>query len=274
MVYNRTVSLIATSRDDYSTLDTKEKRDKAFSNAKGYLKPFLSKDFDAKRNSIIDAYDQSEPAFDIVDEMSSVLRSFTKSQDEVIKKMLPLVRSLRVYDWVCRPEQSGFGEKSLGRIIGECGDLENYANPAKVWARMGCAPYTYGDQTQMGSTWKKGVIGKLSAEAWTDYGYCPRRRSVMYVITDTMLKNNKSVYRKRYLDAKYKAWKAHPEWEWKKCDEEGCGEDCPKCLGSGVKCMHAHLHGMLLMGKLLLKNLWLEWNDYPEEIRRCENKVN
>ena len=38
------------------------------------------------------------------------------------------------------------------------------------------------------------------------------------------------------------------------------GKKCGGCMGKGEKGMHVHLHGLLLCGKLLLRNLWIEWH--------------
>lgn len=81
----------------------------------------------------------------------------------------------------------GFSYGGLSMIIGEAGDLSNYANPQKLWKRMGLAPFTKGDRVQCGKTWRTG--GGLNAEDWTAFGYSPRRRSVMFQIADSMMKH-------------------------------------------------------------------------------------
>ena len=49
--------------------------------------------------------------------------------------MTKAAESLPAADWVLRPEQAGFGMGSLAKLIGETGDLNKYAGPAKVWRR-------------------------------------------------------------------------------------------------------------------------------------------
>jgi hypothetical protein len=188
------------------------------------------------------------------------------------KEMLTVAKRMPVAKWVAEPEQAGFGIMSLAVIIGETGDLNNYANPAKVWRRLGCAPYTKDDVTLMGSSWRsrggKKTVTKLTAEDWTDFGYSPRRRSIAYVIGENIIKQNgEGPYRTRWLQAKIRAYETHPEWEWKPCDKckgkNPAKKKCMTCGGIGEKCGHAHRHGMLLATKLLLKNLWLEWTHTP-----------
>jgi hypothetical protein len=127
----------------------------------------------------------------------------------------------------------GFGLKSLGTIIGETGDLSLYANPAKVWKRLGLAPFN----GKMPSTWRSGKEGKLSSEEWSAIGYSPRRRSVMYVIGESLVKQNDGDYRKRYDEAKAAIAAAHPDYSKGRC----------------------HNHGMLLCVKRLVRDLWKQW---------------
>ncbi len=154
------------------------------------------------------------------------------------KELTKIAGTLPVAAW-CNGVR-GFGLKSLGIIIGECGDLSLYANPAKVWKRLGLAPISGGKDgsCRMGSTWKR--KGGLSAEEWTAAGYSPKRRSVMYVIGECLLKQNDGDYRKRYDESK--AAKMALE-----------SEDWPK-----IRC---HLHGMLLSTKRLVLDLWKQWNN-------------
>lgn len=167
------------------------------------------------------------------------------------KKMISLASELPVAAWVEADEQRGFGMKSLAIVIGEAGNLSNYPNPAKLWRRMGCAPFTSRGKTLMGATWKSGKQGKLTAEEWAEFGYSPRRRSIAYLIGENLQKQNGpqeskgdrpafagGPYRQRYDVKKAEFALRHPD-------------DKP---------LHSHLHGMLLAAKLLLKNLWIEWN--------------
>ncbi len=182
------------------------------------------------------------------------------------KLMLQAVKTLPIVDWVEMPDQRGFGLQMLSILIGETGDLNNYVNPAKVWRRMGCAPYTHDDKSMMGKTWRSGTKGKLPAAEWEKFGYSPRRRSIAYLIGEGLLKQNgHGPYRKRYLEAKVNAYKRHPEttkdWNWRECDKCGTTDAvvCQTCGGIGVTCGHAHNHGMLLMTKRLMFNLWMTW---------------
>lgn len=164
-------------------------------------------------------------------------KSFQSLIDRLSKEMESLVKQLPIAEWLELPEQRGIGLVSVAAIIGECGtdkgNLPDYRNPSCVWKRMGCAPY----QGKMPSTWRSGKEGKASAEDWVAMGYCPRRRALMYVIGEGIVKQNgDGPYRKRYDEAKVTFAEKHPDYSKGRC----------------------HSHAMLLASKLLLKNLWVQ----------------
>lgn len=228
----------------------------------------------AEATNVIDQIDDGElthPLGDIVQTTLVGIRAFEEKQAEIETEMRKVARRLPIRQWLEHKDQNGVSIQYLGVIIGETGDLALYANPAKVWRRLGCAPWSYEGQTKMGATWrgkKKGDPGKLPREEWTLFGYSPRRRSVSYLIGEGIVKQNgEGPYRTRYLEAKVKARAAHPEWEWGPCTKckGNSPEDCTTCGGTGEKCLHGHRHGMLLSTKLFLKNLWIEWNGHPPQ---------
>src|ERR1051325_5769203 len=128
--------------------------------------------------------------------------AFDTEQAKLEKAMKKAAQRLPVAKWVEQEEQRGFGLLFLAIVIGETGDLARYANPAKVWRRMGCAPWQFDGKTLMGATWRGGKEGKLPAAEWEAFGYSPRRRSIAYLIGEGAVKQNKSVYRARYDEGK------------------------------------------------------------------------
>lgn len=82
----------------------------------------------------------------------------------------------------------GFGWVGLMQIIGEAGDLWNYANPAKLWKRFGLGLIGSGERQ------RKFTEAAKALEA----GYSPTRRSLMYVIGDSLIKPQ-GPYRDLYL---------------------------------------------------------------------------
>lgn len=193
--------------------------------------------------------------------------SFNDMADDCISKIVSLFEFLpsQVIEWMQHPDQNGFADKLLARIIGETGDLANYAAPGKLWKRMGCAPHEKNGEVHACSTWRKrstskenGVV-KLTAREWEagngGPGYCPRRRAVVHVVADTLLKSN--YVRRRRPDKTMEIMATGPYRQ--RYDHARVTSLSNPSHASWPKQWH-HLHSLLLAGKLLLKNLWIVWN--------------
>ena len=251
MIKNRLLAFVATSGGYYSTMKESE-RIKAFTEA-------------GKRIERIMSEEESSDIDEMVISTMQGLQGFDSVMKNTVKEMKIIVKKLPIYKWLKENDQLGLGEKSLAVVIGEAGDLCDYDRPGKLWKRMGCAPYKSKEKMQMGSTWLRNKKDSLSKEEWVDFGYCPRRRAEAYVIGTCLLKaNGEGPYRQRYNKARLNAAKSHPEWlVCSKCSGTGVvksGKKCDICKGEGTVTMHLHKHAQLLMTKLLLKNVWMEWN--------------
>jgi hypothetical protein len=136
------------------------------------------------------------------------------------RRIETLVKQLPVYPWAVAVK--GTGPMNLGLIIGELGDPSVYANPAKVWKRMGLAVVDGAAHRR-----KKGVL--------TDYS--PVRRTIMHNLGESLLRRNEGIYK-----AAYDTRKAYER------------ERDPAIL-----LIVAHKRAMRYMEKLWLKHLWQEW---------------
>lgn len=161
------------------------------------------------------------------------------------KKLAELAKQLPVYKTFVEP-LNGMGAIGLGQIIAETGDLSLYANPAKVWKRMGLAVFN-------GRSQRKTTDAKLAIEM----GYSPRRRSTMFVIGDSLLKKQ-NPYREVYLERK--------KTELAKAKAEGLkvvpAAKIPKAKKELYRSEgHIHRRAQRYMEKRLLLNLWRAWRD-------------
>lgn len=121
----------------------------------------------------------------------------------------------------------GFGAVGLGMIIGECGDIGTYGNPGRLWKRMGLAVID-------GERQRKHLDKDLAIK----HGYNPRRRSIMYVLGDSLVKLNQTgPYRAYYL--------------YEKARQMAKSEDMRPIVAD----MRAKRH----MTKRLLRDLWRAW---------------
>ncbi len=166
-------------------------------------------------------------------------------EDRIESKMESIAAQLPGADWLQTEECKGIKLKSMATIVGEAGNLRNYSCVGKLWKRLGLATYN----GHMPSTWRskffreKMGLDALSAEEWTAIGYSPRRRSVMYVIGDCIMKLNKTgPYRAKYDEAKAAFALKYPD----SSDQ------------------HYHRHGMLCATKKFVHHLWAHWKNEPQ----------
>lgn len=153
-------------------------------------------------------------------------------------------RKLPVAQWV--EGVRGFGEKTLGVIIGETGNLSNYATPDKVWKRLGLAPH----EGKAYSTWRR--QGGLTAEEWMRAGYAPARLAQVFAcLSDPLSKaqiraKGKSEgihgdpagpYGEVYVRRQFRTDETHSDWT-------------PA---------HKRADALRVMTKKAISDLWSEW---------------
>lgn len=158
------------------------------------------------------------------------------------RELRACVKLLPVAGWV--DTIPGFGLIGLSLIIGECGDLDNYATPAKVWKRMGLGVREDG-------TRQRRVAGTTLEEALA-IGFCPRRRALSHVIGESLLRGNgDGAYHAYYTQEKERQLAKFPD-PVIRVGEDGKKKDIRKLL--------AHRRALRHMEKRLLRNLWREWH--------------
>ncbi|GAG33588.1 unnamed protein product, partial [marine sediment metagenome] len=123
---------------------------------------------------------------------------FDSRRRELERHMRKGAEALPVWPWA--EEVRGFGALGLATIVGEAGDLGNYAGPAKLWKRMGLG--------LVGGEIQRKYRDKEKAAA---HGYCPRRRSVSWNIGDPLIKGNDDGYRTLYDERKAYEMARDPE---------------------------------------------------------------
>jgi hypothetical protein len=173
----------------------------------------------------------------VADRFIEAEKIFRAWQNELDRKILKLVVQLPVWS---RFKVRGFGPPSLALIVGEAGDLSNYANPAKLWKRFGLHVY----KGKAASTWKR--CGGITAEEFLQLGYVGTRNSVMYTIGGNLIRAKNPEYAKVYNDRK----------AYEKARD-------PKC--------RAHMRALRFMRKRLLRELWRAWRDLPTNPLQAEH---
>lgn len=178
------------------------------------------------------------------------LKSLGDTEGVVTDRLETLAEGLPVWAHSAQ-DMKGFTPRSLGVIVGMAGDLSGYANPGKLWKRMGLAPH----QGKAGSTWR--CQGGLSKEGWIEIGYNPVRRASMYVIAENLIQ------RERHYHDLFAERKAY---EKLKADEAGLQvlpsakitkNNAAKSISLGQ--IHARAHRYV--AKRLLRDLWVAWRE-------------
>lgn len=167
-------------------------------------------------------------------------------ESNATKEMERLAATLPV--WAAWGEGvKGFGPRSLAVIVGEAGDLSGYPKKGHLWKRMGLAVM---DGVRQG-----GLSKNASKDDWIAHGYNRKRRSVMFVIGDVMVKVGDH-YRKVYLARK----------EYEKARAKAAGLTvCPaakipaKRKDEFMSDGHVHRRAQRYMEKKLLQHLWQAW---------------
>ncbi len=177
-------------------------------------------------------------------------------------EMERLALQLKVWPWV--KSIHGAGALGLATIVAEAGDLNNYANPAKLWKRLGYAPY----EGLAGSTWKRETWRPraLTKEEWIANPFNGERYALIHQLSNWMVNaqttsklKNKSEqtepkgppsefpYGHIYYDRYYKkAMKDHPDWT------DG----------------HRRYDALRIVMKKYLTDLWAEWTGKSVNTRR------
>lgn len=167
-----------------------------------------------------------------------------------------LAKTLPVAAWVA--ETRGFGVGNLAAVIGEAGDLANYANPAKLWKRMGLAVINGGRQRKV-----------TGAEALI-HGYSPPRRSVFWNVGQCVLKAQSVRVDKetgeilrvagpyRVLYDERKATEL-PKCEAIAADPVQAKRYTPDGKKKYAPLAHANNRATRYMEKRLLRDLWRAW---------------
>lgn len=118
---------------------------------------------------------EDHPAATLVHATSAAAAPWEAIERDTEKALVKLARKLPAHAWA--KDVRGFGDLSFARIIAETGDLTGYDNPAKVWKRLGLAVFDGKAQRRT-----------RDAEKAVEQGYSPRRRSVVFVAFDPVIR--------------------------------------------------------------------------------------
>lgn len=116
------------------------------------------------------------PAVPLILLSATSREGFDAHRTQVEKRMTKLAQTLPGYDFV--KAIAGFGDKGFAILIGETGDLSNYATKERVWKRLGLAVIEGERQGR-----------RTNAEEAAKHGYSPKRRSEIWTLADSLFKH-------------------------------------------------------------------------------------
>lgn len=148
-------------------------------------------------------------------------RRIEASRKRAERDLTKAAKALPVTPWV--EATRGVGLLSLAAVVGETGDLSDYANPAKLWKRLGLAVMPDGTRQRR--------VGGIDA---SDHGYSPARRSMVWNIGACIVRAGgplKAIYDARKV---YEAERVETK-------------------------AHAHARAQRFVEKRFLRDLWSAW---------------
>lgn len=158
--------------------------------------------------------------------------------------MRDLARKLPVMPWV--DGVLGMSDLSLARLVGETGDLSGYANPAKLWKRMGLGCVSDGTRQRKAP----------GTEAAAEHGYCPKRRAVAWKIAHHVI--GAQIRVERDEDGKKTgATRARAEYGQVYLDRKKYRVES----GWGTSMGHRDNDARRYLAKRILRDLWRAWNN-------------
>lgn len=147
-----------------------------------------------------------------------------------VKAMNKMAACLPVAAWF--DGIKGLGAVSVARIVAELGDPGAYGNPAKCWKRLGLAVFNGMRQGHVA----KEITGDERAAEFQRHGYNPRRRSIVYVAVESLLRAP-GPYKDLYDQRK--------EYELPRVETK----------------MHAHRRAQRYVAKRVILDLWKAWRE-------------
>jgi hypothetical protein len=160
--------------------------------------------------------------------MFSAFNTLEEEERRHAKQLGKLALELPIAPWI--DGICGLGEVSVARIVAELGDPGNYSNPAKCWKRLGLAVMGGCRQGHV----PKEITGDERSAIYVAHGYSPRRRSIVFVAVESLLRKQ-NVYKTIYDNRKV--------------------YEIPRVETA----MHAHRRAQRYAGKRLILDLWREW---------------
>jgi hypothetical protein len=185
-----------------------------------------------------------------IDIIARNINDVAKKRERIDADIGRLAKTLPIAPWV--DTVTGFSHTQAGLILAETGNLSNYATPSRVWKRMGLAVLNGAAQR------------RIKGDDAIPQGYVPRRRAVMYMIEDTVLRLSITGEKEDQPRASINEFGDIYMRERAKREAR---------IAAGEKLWKgAHYQARRIMGKELLRQMWVEWRRRVDMIDDIEQQ--
>lgn len=195
----------------------------------------------------------------LVLDLKVALKVLMRPRRAAERELARLAAQLPVFDWAM--SHKGFGAVNLARLCAELGDPGNYSCPSKMWMRM-CVGVIDGRA-------QRRVRGSDALKQ----RYNPKRRAVMHIIGDCLIRQRSPHYYALYLTRK--------DYEAQRNDDGDYADQAAARLAIMVRVGAAnhtktaaykayradklsagdlHKRAHRYMEKRVLRDFWLEWH--------------
>ena len=171
---DRSMEAFIARANGYSNDLTDKERKATFARAKQF-RLAVEKDGGGQECAAQQGQSPSAPIVRLILSSAAARGVWDDQRKDVEKAMEALAKTLPVWPWV--ESVRGFGPKGLAVIIGEAGDLANYATHSRLWKRLGLAVID-GERQQR----------KAGTEAAAAHGFAPQRRAEVWTIGDSLFR--------------------------------------------------------------------------------------
>jgi hypothetical protein len=229
----------------YSSLLDEAARTKLFAQARIIIRAVEAGGGDDQKARDTDSRAVVSACSSIILRTAESRRGWDAYRSDLEARMRELARQLPAWPFV--EGVRGFSDLGLAVVVGETGDLSGYANPGKVWKRLGLAVIDGNRQGNPGPG--------ATAEDWVRHGYRKQRRAEVWAFCSDVM------FRHQWRGEK-NGTEAHALGPY----GEAYGRKKAEYLEREWTKGHAHNAATHYMTKEFIKDLWKAW-------RRAERAV-
>ncbi len=172
---NRSVEAFIARSMGYSTDEDEKARKEKFKRAASFRRE-VEKDGGGHSKGAQQGQQNAAPAVPLILLSAQSRQAWDAHRKQVEARMRKLAKSLPIWRWA--DTVRGLGELGVAIIVGESGDLSNYATIERLWKRLGLAVFDGVRQSK-----------RSNVDEAAKHGYSPSRRAEVWTVADSLFKH-------------------------------------------------------------------------------------